>query len=47
MCTTAAAKLPLVQIVWPNNDGHYPWSPAATKPFKEWQPTLGTLPTAI
>jgi hypothetical protein len=33
--------LPLYQIIWPNNDGLYPWSPSATNAFKEWQPVLG------
>ena len=32
---------PLFQIVWPSNDGHYSWSPHASKPFKEWQLVLG------
>jgi len=26
------------------DDGQYPWSPGATKPFKEWQPILGRPP---
>ena len=38
-------QFPLYQIVWPNNDGHYPWSFCATKAFKEWQPVLGAAPT--
>jgi len=38
-------QFPLYQIVWPNNDGHYPWSPGATKAFKEWQPMLGAPKT--
>jgi hypothetical protein len=29
--TTAAGNFPLYQIVWPNHDGLYPWSPRATK----------------
>jgi Domain of unknown function (DUF4262) len=33
-------KFPMYQIVWPNEDGLYPWDPLATKPFKEWQPVL-------
>jgi hypothetical protein len=28
-------QFPLVQIVWPNSDGCNPWSPGATKAFKE------------
>jgi hypothetical protein len=32
------------QIVWPNNDGNHPWSPNATKEFKDWQPVLGVVP---
>jgi hypothetical protein len=32
---------PLYQIIWPSNDGHYPWSPHAPDSFKEWQPLLG------
>jgi Domain of unknown function (DUF4262) len=39
-------KFPLFQIVWPNNEGLYPWSPRASKAFKEWQPVLsGSFPT--
>ena len=33
---------PLYQIVWPNDDGHYPWDEAAPHGFKEWQPLLGS-----
>jgi hypothetical protein len=36
---------PLYQIVWPSNYGHYPWSPKASKSFKQWQPVLGRAPT--
>jgi hypothetical protein len=36
-------QFPLYQSIWPNNDGHYPWSPNATKEFKEWQPVLGAV----
>jgi len=32
------SQFPLYQIVWPNNDGYYPWSPGATNAFREWQP---------
>jgi hypothetical protein len=32
---------PLYQIVWPNNDGLYPWNEGAGKEFKEWQLVLG------
>jgi hypothetical protein len=42
--TTAAGNFPLYQIVWPNHDGLYPWSPRATKAFREWQPVLGERP---
>jgi hypothetical protein len=35
----------LYHIIWPNNDGHYPWSPNASTAFKEWQPALGKAPT--
>jgi hypothetical protein len=35
---------PLHQIIWPNNDGLYPWNADAPKPFKEWQPLLGGSP---
>lgn len=31
---------PLFQIVWPNNDGLYPWDKNASSVFKEWQPVL-------
>jgi Domain of unknown function (DUF4262) len=34
-------QFPLYQIVWPNNNGHYPSSPDATRAFSEWQPVLG------
>ncbi len=32
---------PLYQIIWPGNDGLYPWDTHAQKPFKQWQPLLG------
>jgi hypothetical protein len=35
---------PLYQIVWPNNDGHYPWHENASSAFREWQPVLGASP---
>ena len=39
-------RFPLYQVVWPNNDGHYPWDPAAARCFKEWQPVLsGSFPS--
>jgi Domain of unknown function (DUF4262) len=38
---------PLYQIIWPSNDGHYPWSPHAPDSFKERQPVLGEAPTGI
>ena len=31
---------PLHQIVWPNNDGLYPWDERADHAFKQWQPFL-------
>ena len=34
-------RFPLYQIVWPNNDGLYPWDEMAPKALKEWQPVLG------
>jgi hypothetical protein len=37
----------LYQIIWPNNDGHYPWDPRAPGTFKEWQPLLGEAPKSI
>jgi len=37
-------QFPLYQIIWPNNEGCYPWSPGATRAFKEWQPVLGERP---
>jgi hypothetical protein len=30
--------MPALPIVWPHNDGHYPWSDGAPRSFKEWQP---------
>jgi hypothetical protein len=38
---------PMYQIVWPSNDGHYPWSPKASTVFKEWQPLLGDAPRRV
>jgi hypothetical protein len=35
---------PLYQVIWPNNDGLYPWDTNAPEPFKEWQPVLGEAP---
>jgi hypothetical protein len=37
-------QFPLVQIVWPNNDGYYPWEEDCPRSFKEWQPVLGAAP---
>jgi hypothetical protein len=34
-------KFSLHQIIWPNNDGLYPWDQNASNAFKEWQPVLG------
>jgi hypothetical protein len=34
-------NFPLYQIIWPNNDGIYPWDKTASKAFKEWQLMLG------
>lgn len=31
----------LVQIVWPNREGHFPWHSQASKPFRAVQPILG------
>jgi hypothetical protein len=39
-------RFPLYQIVWPNNDDHYPWDQNASNAFKEWQPMLGNSPYA-
>jgi hypothetical protein len=33
-------RFPLYQIIWPNNEGLYPWNPKASKAFKDWQPVL-------
>ena len=38
---------PLYQIIWPSNDGYYPWSPGASEPFKVWQPVLGEAPKSV
>jgi Domain of unknown function (DUF4262) len=35
---------PLYQIIWPSNDGHYPWSPHTPDSFKLRQPLLGEAP---
>jgi hypothetical protein len=35
---------PLYQLIWPNNDGSYPWDADAPDSFKEWQPVLGEAP---
>jgi hypothetical protein len=34
-------RFPLYQIIWPGNEGLYPWDERAAKAFKEWQPVLG------
>jgi hypothetical protein len=39
-------SFPLYQIVWQNDQGRFPWDPAAGRSFKEWQPVLGGLPCA-
>jgi RNA polymerase sigma factor (sigma-70 family) len=38
---------PLTQIIWPNKDGYYPWSPRAPETFKRRQPVLGEAPAGI
>ena len=38
-------RFPLYQIVWPNNDGLYPWDKNASTALKEWQPALGQTMT--
>jgi hypothetical protein len=38
---------PMYQIVWPSNDGYFPWSPYASDTFKEWQPVLGEAPKGL
>jgi len=44
----AIGKLfPFDQIVWPNNDGLYPWDANAPDTFKHWQPVLGPAPTGV
>jgi|HubBroStandDraft_1064217.scaffolds.fasta_scaffold209320_2 hypothetical protein len=43
-CYSRGERSPLYQIVWPSNDGHFPWNPQATKHFKDWQPVLGEVP---
>ena len=35
-------NFPVFQIIWPNHDGHYPWSPQASKAFKEWSQCWGS-----
>jgi len=32
---------PLYQVVWPSQQGHYPWHPKAAEEFRELQPVLG------
>jgi hypothetical protein len=44
-CYSRGERSPLYQIVWPSNDGHFPWSPDASTHFKNWQPVLGKAPT--
>jgi hypothetical protein len=44
-CYSRGERTPLYQIVWPSNDGRFPWSPDATERFKDWQPVLGKAPT--
>jgi len=31
----------LHQIVWPTRDGHFPWHPSVSEPFRANQPVLG------
>jgi Domain of unknown function (DUF4262) len=40
-------RFPLYQIVWPDNDGLYPWDVDAPKSFKGWQPLLGAAPPTL
>lgn len=35
-------RFPLYQIIWPNEEGLYPWDESASDAFKEWQPVLGS-----
>ena len=38
---------PLLQIVWPDNDGMYPWDANLPSTFREWQPLLGAAPPIL
>jgi hypothetical protein len=40
-------RFPLYQIIWPGNDGLFPWHPRAPSTFREWQPLLGNSPCAM
>ena len=32
--------LPILQVVWPNRDGLFPWQPGTDLPFRHAQPWL-------
>ena len=35
-------NFPLYQLVWPSEDGLFPWHPSATQAFRAEQPIIGT-----
>ena len=35
-------SFPMYQLVWPSQEGYFPWHPAATESFRSIQPILGT-----
>lgn len=39
-------EFPAYQMVWPSEDGLFPWSPKASKTYLEMQPLLGNKPAA-
>jgi len=38
---------PLIQLVWPDRDGRFPWDPAASESFRHRQPALATRGGAV
>ncbi|MFC5750461.1 DUF4262 domain-containing protein [Actinomadura rugatobispora] len=37
---------PLLQVVWPDHDGFFPWQPESDVPYRRLQPQLWLTPTA-
>jgi len=39
-------NFPLVQVVWPSKENHFPWNVQATDGYKQRQPVLADTPAA-